>query len=688
MPVKSKSSKPASGSRVAARKRPVQPEDLLRYVFVGDPQISPDGSTVLFTRKHVSEKNEYVLNLWTVPADGGSPRQFTAGGKDAHGRWSPDGRRIAFVRSVKGKGPQIFVIDAAGGEATALTSFPEGAIASFKWSPTGGALAAQFRDAHPEWTEEARKEREAAGKSTPPRVMDDAWYRLDGDGYFGDRRFALYRVDAATGAHTKVFDKDPLGGFSYDWSPDGKKLAVTANPRKRALYETWRSEILIVDAATGKSAPVPGLPVGSKDSVAWSPDGKLLAYAGKIGKDDVYGTENLQLFVCDPVKGNARSLTGHTDYCLLAIGVSDTSEAVFSPTLRWAPDGRRLHVLLGWHGESHVASVHAAGGPVAMRTDGTRALSLGNVSADGRRMALIEGTPTALPEIAVGEADGDAVRVRRLTAFNEPVLRELEIAVPEPHWVTTPDGARVHTWVLLPPGFKKRGGKKIPAVLEIHGGPHAMYGVGYFHEFQTLAAAGHAVVFSNPRGSKGYGRDHCAAIHGKWGAADWVDIQAVTRFMAEQPWVDAKRLAVMGGSYGGYMTNWAIGHSDAYAAAITDRSVSNLVSMSGSSDFPLIPDVYWEGNFWDRPEALWAQSPIQYMGKVKTPTLIIHSEGDLRCNIEQGEQVFTLLQYLGVPSRFVRYPSSTSHGMSRSGPADLRIHRLQQILGWYAKYLK
>jgi acylaminoacyl-peptidase len=143
----------------------------------------------------------------------------------------------------------------------------------------------------------------------------------------------------------------------------------------------------------------------------------------------------------------------------------------------------------------------------------------------------------------------------------------------------------------------------------------------------------------------------------------------------------------MGGSYGGYMTNWAIGHSDAYAGAITDRSVSNLISMGGSSDFPLTPDIYWEGNFWDRPEALWAQSPIQYMGKVKTPTLVIHSEGDLRCNIEQGEQVFTLLQFLGVPSRFVRYPSSTSHGMSRGGPPDLRIHRLNEILGWWKKYL-
>jgi acylaminoacyl-peptidase len=224
-------------------------------------------------------------------------------------------------------------------------------------------------------------------------------------------------------------------------------------------------------------------------------------------------------------------------------------------------------------------------------------------------------------------------------------------------------------------------------VLEIHGGPHAQYGSGYFHEFQVLAAAGYAVFYSNPRGSKGYGRDHCAAIRGHWGTADWTDIQAVTRFMKSQPFVDASRLGIMGGSYGGYMTNWAIGHAQDFAAAITDRCVSNLVSMSGSTDVPERPGEYFPGNFWDQPEARWEQSPLKYLGHAKTPTLIIHSEGDLRCNVEQAEQVFAALKLLDVPTRLVRYPRSTSHGMSRSGPPDLRLHRLGQILAWWDQYL-
>ena len=224
-------------------------------------------------------------------------------------------------------------------------------------------------------------------------------------------------------------------------------------------------------------------------------------------------------------------------------------------------------------------------------------------------------------------------------------------------------------------------------MLQVHGGPHALYGTTFFHEFQVLAAAGHVVVFSNPRGSKGYGEEHCTAIQGKWGAADWTDVQAVASFMEQHPAIDPQRIGIMGGSYGGYMTNWAITHTDRFAAAITDRCVANLVSMAGSSDYPLVPGEYWPGNPWDDNQEIWQQSPIRAIRNVTTPTLVIHSEGDLRCNVEQGEQVFAALKMLGVPTRFVRYPRETSHGMSRCGPSDLRIHRLGEILAWWSKHL-
>ncbi len=687
---------PAAAKRPkpAARKSGhVTPEHLLQFAYVSDPQISPDGTQIVFVRKQAAKKRgEYVTNLWIADTAGKTaPRQYTSGGKDAQPRWSPDGARIAFVSGREKPKPQVWTIPAAGGEAVALTTFPEGSIGAIKWSPDGTRLAVSFRAQDPLWTDEAKKKRTEEGLSDPPRVLDDIWYRFDGDGYFGAQRYELFIVDAATGAHSSVYSKDALGFFSFDFAPDGKRMVIGTNRERRALAKDWNEELLVLELAGGKLKAIPGLPRGPKNSVAWSPAGDLIAFAGRDNTevpDDIYSTENIELWVCDPVRGRARSLTGGEDYCLMGIAISDSAEVAFAPTVRWSPDGSRLYVQIGWHGESHVASVPARGGPLTFLTRGAAVHQLGNVSRDGKRLALTRATVTELDEVFVGEVSAKEVSAKRLTTFNTKLLSDLDLAAIESHWVKSADGTRVQTWVMRPPGTVGKAGKRHPAVLEIHGGPHAQYGVGYFHEFQCLAAAGYVVVFSNPRGSKGYGRDHTAAIRGAWGGVDWVDLQAVVEFMKDSDGVDPRRLGVMGGSYGGYMTNWAIGHCDDFAAAITDRCVSNLLSMGGNSDFPDRPDHYWQGNCWDRPEVRWEQSPLKYLGNARTPTLIIHSEGDLRCNIEQGEQVFSALYVRNVPVRFVRYPRTTSHGMSRSGPPDLRLHRLGEILDWWGKYLK
>jgi dipeptidyl aminopeptidase/acylaminoacyl peptidase len=672
----------------ARKRRRIAPEDLLRLQTVSDPRIAPDGSLIVFVKRHV-EKNEYVSNLWAVSARGGPPRQFTSGGKDSSPRWSPDGRWLAFIGGREKHQPQLYKMRAAGGEAVPLTSFPEGAISGFKWSPDGKRIAVSFREQDPDWTEKAKKRRQDEKLSPPPRVIDDWWYRMDGDGYFNAQRFELHLVDAESGAGRRLFTKDKLGDPSFDFSPDGRELAIATNRSPRALVEPWKAELVRLDIQSGKLRPVPGLPPGPKSCVAWSPDGKRIAYAGRAGKDGLYSPENLELFVCDPRRGGARSLTASEDCCLLAIVIGDVSEASFAANLRWSPDSRRLYFAVGRRGETHVASAPARGGKVTFHTRGPLQHELGSFSADGRLLALTVGSAASPAEVHVARVAGGRqpgrLRARALSDLNGSLLSELELSKPARHWVRAADGARVEVWSLRPPGRPSR--RRVPAVLEIHGGPHAQYGETFFHEFQVLAAAGYAVFYSNPRGSKGYGRAHCAAIRGKWGAADWEDIQAVTAFMKTRPFVDPRRLGIMGGSYGGYMTNWAIGHTNDFAAAITDRSVSNLVSMMGTSDFPEEPDAYFPGNAWDRPEALWEQSPLRYFGNVATPTLVIHSEGDLRCSVEQAEQVFTALKLRRVPARLVRYPSSTSHGMSRSGPPDLRIHRLRQILAWWKQHL-
>jgi len=667
-------------------KRKITPEDILQLRIVSDPQISPDGSTILYSQKHIGEKNNNVTNFWLLDCKSNESKQFTSGEKDGHGRWSSDGETIAFTSGREKPQTQIFTIPAAGGEAIRLTDFPDGSIGGFQFSPDGKLLAVTFRETEPGWTEADKRQQKESGASTPPRVIDDMYYRLDGDGYFNDKRHHLYVVDFKTGQHRKVFDKDNTGWFSFDFSPNSKELIVASNTSKNSLLKPWKDELFRVDVQTGKAKKIAGLPEGTKSSPKWSPDGKKIVYVGCAGRQEVWGVRNNHLFVLDLKTNKIQNLTAEYDYCLTSVTLSDMAEATFGANICWSPNSKSIYMQIGWHGETQIAHCSLDEKGFTFSSKGPQALAMGNLTADGSKMALAITTATSPPVIAVGEiAKSGQLKIRNTKNVNQSLLDSIEISQLEEHWVESASGTKVQLWVMKPPGFKKD--RKYPAVLQVHGGPHCQYGTSFFHEFQVLAAAGYVVVFSNPRGSKGYGESHTTAIKGNWGNADWEDVQAVTQFMQQHANIKKSKIGIMGGSYGGYMTNWAIGHTDDFAAAISDRCVSNLVSMVGSSDIPLVPGGYWEGNSWDNIEPIWDQSPLKYFGNVKTPTLVIHSEGDLRCNIEQSEQVFAALQLRGIPSRFIRYPYSTSHGMSRMGPPDLRIHRLHQILDWWKQYL-
>jgi dipeptidyl aminopeptidase/acylaminoacyl peptidase len=668
---------------------PVLPEDLKELIGVADPQMSPDGGRIAFVRSHQGDENRTIREIWMVDSRRGEPSAFTSGVKDRHPRWSPDGEAIAFIGERAKDQPQIFVIPTAGGEARLLTDFPEGLLAEFKWSPDGASLAVKFREQDPAWTTDAVQDRRDKNLTDPPRVIDDWWYRLDGDGYFNAQRYQLFIIDVETGAHRVLYAKDRMGFFDFDWSPNSRELVVSTNRHRDAMISAKHTGLMRIDARTGKATTIPNLPAGPKSAVAWSPDGHHIAYAGREGEDSEYSTENLQLWVCDARRGGAKCLTAEHDICLLAPALSDTAEVAFEARLQWSKDSKRILFELGWQGETHVAAIPRTGGAITMLTTGANTITLGPLSAKGDSIALLSGNATRPVEVYRGDVNARAIKVHARTSFNTAYCAAHAISPITSRWVPTADGTKVQVWVMMPPAATGAGRtKQFPGVLEIHGGPHAQYGVGFFHEFQVLASAGYVVVFANPRGSKGYGRNHCAAIRGHWGTADWVDMQAVIEFMENHPTIHTKRMAVMGGSYGGYMTNWIIGHTTRFAAAITDRCVSNMHSMVGSSDFANAPDKYFPGNAWTKPEALWEQSPLRLAGNVKTPTLLIHSEGDLRCNIEQAEQFYTALRLNGVKARFVRYPRTTSHGMSRSGPVDMRLHRLHQILGWLETHVK
>lgn len=668
-------------------KRPIRAEDILRFVFVGSPQISPDGRQILFSHKTITEKNKYLTHLFTVDLDT-RVKQWTHGeNSTSGGRWSPDGTTIAFISEREKKQSQIFLLPTDGGEASKLTNMPEGSFGDVRWSPIGTHIAFTFREQLADRTQAAKKAREDAGLSEPPLVTEDVWYRLDGDGYFGKSRYKLYVIDVESGGVTLLCDQSPTGSYAFDWSPDGKELAVIHTAAKRPMAEPPDDQIWRIDLA-GQIWKLDGLPKGEKSSIRWSPDGQWLAYAGDVDENDPWGTRNTKVYVVPAGGGSPKCLTDHLDYDMAVSTLSDTKEASFDAVVEWAPDSQSIYLQVGWQGETQLARVDLDAN-FAMLTEGRHHIGVGNVSNDGKRIAITFGDATTLPEIGVLHlGSGDDQDRDVLTNFNAKFHEEVEIVAPEEIWLDSTHGARVHGWVMKPVGYLAP--KRYPAILQIHGGPHAQYGWAFFHEMQLLAAEGYVVVYTNPRGSKGYGEAFCQAIQGAWGDKDWDDIQTVTRWMQHQPYIHPGQMGVMGGSYGGFMTNWVIGHTQDFKAAITDRCVSNMVSMAGNSDFPFNKDGYFKGVAWGSLEEiapLWAQSPIAFFQNVKTPTLIIHSEGDLRCNIEQSEQVFTALQQQGVESRFVRYPSSTSHGMSRSGPPDLRLHRLGEITQWWRKHL-
>lgn len=669
-----------------ATKKRITPEELDNLISVGNPQISPDGSQILYTRKSVKDGINHTT-VWIASTKGSKkPRELTTDGKDGMPRWSPDGTKVAFMRAGE-SGCQVFTIDMDGGEAQQLTHFPEGTISEMKWSSTGSCLAVSFRKTEEPYTHIAAERRKETKESDPPIITENAWYRLDGDGYFAHARFQLYLVDSCNGKHRKIWSKDTLGFFSYCWSPKGDKIAIATNTSKDALTDSRPTKIVIHDVATNKNVILPNCTKGPKDAICWSPNGKYLAWAGREGDDSTYSTENLELYVASASKGNAKSISSEIDRCLMAVTLSDTGEVSFGAWLRWSHDSKNILVKIGWHGEEHICSIPRNGGKLKSLTSGNAIHAIGNFADDGKRCAMMISSAVTPPEIFVGKVGASKISNKQVSFENTSWCEEHAVATPKEKWITSSDKTKIHCWIIRPPAEARKRASK-PAVLQIHGGPHAQYGWAFFHEFQCLASAGYTVVYSNPRGSKGYGQAHCEAIRNDWGGADWVDMQAVIAMMQKDKNINAKNMGVMGGSYGGYMTNWIVGHTNEFRGAITDRCVSNLVSMGGNSDFVDKEDGYFGGNFWSRPEDRWRQSPIRHFGNVETPMLIIHSEGDLRCNIEQSDQVFASLQLNGIESRYVRYPKSTSHGFSRGGAPDMRKHRLNEIMSWWKRQLR
>ncbi|MDW8141458.1 MAG: S9 family peptidase [Candidatus Bipolaricaulota bacterium] len=665
-------------------KRPIVAEDLMKLKYLGDPQISPDGKKIVFTVKTVdSEKNRYLSHLWLADVESGEVRPFTFGEvSDASPRWSPDGRRIAFLRT-KEKRTQIWVIPADGGEAFQLTKLDEGSFSSLAWSPDGQKLAFAFRPTHPDWTQDAIKKREETKRSNPPRVITRMHYRLDGFGFL-DMRQHIWVCDALTGHAQQITDGD-YDDHDLAWSPDGKSIAFVSNrsadPDDRPYID---QDIWVVPATGGALRKLPA-PIGTKHSLSWQKD--QIAYLASDDREDPWVPRHTRLWVvAADGRSDARCLTLSLDRTLGYTTLTDTQEAFTGGSLPlWSADGQKLFFLVSDQGNTHCYGVTLDGRVPTALTHGALNVVSASADASARIFALLISQPTRPAEVFIGSFNNTALALRPLTQLNEAFLSEVQISEPEEIQFSSQDGTKLQGWLLKPPHFDPK--KKYPLLLYVHGGPHAQYGNVFFHEFQYHAARGYIVFYTNPRGSTGREERFASAIRGDWGNLDFQDVMAAADYAAALPYVDPKRMAIAGGSSGGSMTNWVVGQTERFKCAITDRSVVNLLSDFGTCDFPGTIDGYWAGDAWERTEPRWNQSPLKYVKSIKTPLLIIHSEGDLRCPIEQAEQLFIALKRLKREVVFVRYPKETSHGLSRSGPPDLRIDRLQRISAWLDQYL-
>ena len=650
----------------AQSKRGITPEDYFAFKFIGDPHISPDGKSVAYVMTIVDQKkNRRDSSVWLVPMDGSSaPRRLSAEGFSSNSpHWSPDGKTLAMISTrasdaASGDPPksQIYLLPVgAGGEAIALTKLKNG-VQSYQWSPEGSRIvlvssSGPLDNVAP------------ADRKSDVRHYTHINYKFNDTGWYDEKRRHLWVVTIPGGDAKQITEGQDWNDTDPQWSPDGTRIAFVSDRTGKAFDNSRNTDVWVIPATGGTLTKISDHPF-EDESPRWSPDGKQILFAGQTERHQFS-----KLYVADSAGGSASHLA-----------VNDLDQ--IPGELHWRSPGFAFFAS-GVKGETHIFRADLNAHTFAAVTSGARGLHAFDINESSGKIVYVANDFQHLDDLYAASLDGSGDR--QLTHLNADLWSQLELQPVERLPYKSTDGWAVEGFFVKPLGWQ--AGKKYPMVLVIHGGPEGMFGVDWYDEFQVYAAKGYAVFFCNPRGSTGYGEKFERGEINNWGGMDYQDIMAgVDAALKQYPWVDPNNLGVTGGSYGGYMTNWIVSHTNRFKAAVTLRSLSNFISDDGTRDGPYGHEDYFKGIIFDDYDQYWNASPLKYAKNVHTPTLILHSDMDFRVPIEQGEQWFRALQHFGVPSEIVMFPRE-NHNLTRTGEPKHLVESLNWQLYWFDRYL-